>query len=633
MNELSPEAVAALVAGGAFVGGVTEPLPISPTFAILTDRTARLDSAGHMIYERGATNLYANALLFGGVKGVIGSGGVFPTGMNYYLPSGWIYEILDAPGDGTLTVRVTRPAGNSTGRGRLTFIPSAGYQAFGISGSIVGSFVTEVLEVTDPAGAWLYEFPELQKGEQGGTAGTPSNTLRPLFAGTTGVPVRHLVQTTVTATQHAWMFADLYFSSTVTSATTTVTLKLSEFQMQEAAGGRDRTSWFAGTRRSVAVSVPLTGAPDGAYDVFVAGEPTGRWLALTSSQGLLQIPMPDVGSQAITGVYVFKTGLTSTQKSDAADALDPVEYERARTGNRYLYVNEGNVAAADVTRRFIASQPEGGWASDGVGALPAEQGGNSPVPYAYMRARNRNAERFEFRAGDRSNADTTSNHAPGYAPETAHRAELMVDTGNGGVEGTDWIPDEQDVWISYWLMVERQAITPQAGGWYVFGQMHCPEGANNAGGQHVPPPLNFGFDMRGVSPTAATLSLVQRSLLFPLPNPSPVPATGPNSMITKVSTDPVELAFGTWTHMLFKIRHSQTGGGTVSAWRDGRQWITDKPGYGYNLSGFANGGKMGHFQHGLYTSATDRRQAAHYSGLRWGTTDLSAYVGAPPPRA
>ena len=213
---------------------------------------------------------------------------------------------------------------------------------------------------------------------------------------------------------------------------------------------------------------------------------------------------------------------------------------------------------------------------------------NSP-DQSYNLTRDRSFElyRFEIRAGERWSGDAIS-----------ERSELgALDT---------W-PMEQDIWLSYSVMVEPGP--PVSSNFLVIGQFHNTPDA----GEYSPSPP---FEVNISSATQALEIRTRGSAENPLTS---------NPVATIHYIDP-DFSRGKWYDFVVRFRSSYAGNGQLQVWRDGLQII--------NASGLVNGynDAVGpYLKFGAYRGPTANGEtfAVQYANVEVGLSSLLSRVSRP----
>ncbi|MFJ3959025.1 heparin lyase I family protein [Arthrobacter sp. NPDC090010] len=586
-----------LVAGGAVVEGKFEPLRGDVSTMLFSNRKIRVDEAGLIRQTRAATNLFSNPLLRGGAPGIIGSGGVLPN--NITSQGAFTTELLSAPGDGTMILRVSKTAAQTATRTGIFFDgPSAAGAS--VAGQVLSSMEVEILSVTESTGKLhVISLDSVASDSGSSVAKTNHQTIGVFYTSKADIganPVPLMTYGPLAVGEYARPALRIENNGGSNGNVWSVTFRVSKVQVDYSLGALDRAEHT--TKPLDADKLTFAVPADGSYDVLIAGRPGARWVTLASVNRILSLPDAVLGGESVSGVYAFEQGLTAREKNDALEAVDPAQWQQGTQvlAGKFFLADDGRLQLGKTERRYITSAPMYGYSPDG------DWNDNIPVGWAFAHPSNRRRmERYEVRPGDQSDKVVTN----------PTRSEM----GSAWANSPNLIPTGTTCWISYWINVEKP-VTPNQ--WAILGQYHQNDAETSGATGHTYPLMTVGFEGWG-STTKFRYSYRYIGA-----------STPPGQTEWASLEDPAAYEFGTWTHFVAKITTKEDRSGTVSLWRDGGQIMNGLGPIGYINSG----GNM--FQHGIYTGVQDNTVfsnslVATYGNVQWGTTDLSAHITNPPP--
>ncbi|MFB7844919.1 hypothetical protein [Microbacterium sp. NPDC056052] len=507
-----------------------------------------------------------------------------------------------------MTLLVERAAGAVQGRVQIALLPSATPAALGVAGTVSMSYRIELLSADDypltvqsgPALAAAYATGFVQEG--GSTTWTADNPGAAINVPIrwSGSETRWHGRHTLTATQY--VTSRLTVEAQAGTAATYAILRLSEFQVET---GETVTGWTARARETNDLTISVRRPNGTPVWVLLAASPCARWEQKTVTNGAVTIVAQD--DEAVRACAVFDTKLTAAEVGDALDALDPTEYmEYTRLAGVRRVVAPG-ANRTEMLGFFESVTDE--YLTTGA------QTTSGPGPgHSLMVATNRDQKRFEMRPNEVFSASAHTEIYP-YGGAAAYDALCL--------------PKESTHWVSYWLRYTGE--TPAT--WRILGQWHQSFQASYNNGRGFLEPI-FSLGMMG----NGDLTFDARVCLTAMPSASTSkPPISTKALRILQSRDGVSLLDRQWHHVLMKVLDKSDGTGTAEAWIDGikasgnggssglPEGTTIAP-CGYNVTT----GNL--FQHGIY-AGDNAHGIAEYASVQWGSTDLSAYVADPPPRA
>lgn len=468
-------------------------------------QTLARDTTGSILLQRGTTNVHPNPTFSGAVVGVIGSGGVWPTGMviTTSASSTLIFEILSV-NTSNLRIKITRAA-NATG------ISNFGFRSSATPGVVVpdatrGGYTSSVTVGIVSATANVKQVKLAQS-----VYNPPSTTLvaEPSVIITRAEGTKRAsVWGAVTSGQGILMALTVELTGSTTDAIECV-LDISQPQIEDSASITDTTFFTTGTR---AAGVGVVRLPPGTYSSLLIGPGGGLWAdhSVTTFSGWT-LPIPSV-AVAVSNIYVFNGPLSITQKNKVVEAVAPVEFAQI--------IKPG-------TALMISGQPY-------QTMLPA-------TPYGGTYAKNRQGlYRFEVGPGERSVEDIAAGRTNG-------RAEVFRIDRTGYTRA---VPFDTDVWSSYSMLIEDE---PLERAFHILGQWHGTDDASDAA---MSPLLHLNLTPTG------EMQIVTRSY----PNATTASASDGSTTIPYREQNYPK---GIWVNWVFKVRFAKTGNGFVQAWRNG----------------------------------------------------------------
>ena len=601
-----------LVSGGRFVDGQFEPVRGSAALSVTSERPWRLSPGGHPIFERASTNVCIPAAngFAGAAHGVVGSGGALPSGFTKLGTH--TMTVLDHDAE-SLTVRISGDIGTSgTPATHHILLRSVDDIPSGATGGYVSAFDIEILE-------WTGEVRQITCPHRIRNGESIVSTV------THGVPIIYKEQLCKPATRvSAWgNITDPahYLQPEVVAFSTgafSVSYRMSRVKVETGIGTADHTSYSRQPTPSQNVRVGV--AADGAYAVLVTSETGARVFTAASTGRLLSVPAPTVGSEAITGIYVFTGDVSSREISDALDVLDPPKLrplnERLRD-SYFRYSWEGTEVPEGTQYRCYLSAParERTVPEEVTGANPT---GPDRAAHGLQLAENRRSlERFEILATDLTAGEEASNRI---------RSEVFT-----GDLPNRLHPLGNDVWVSYWLQIKQ----PHATGNMIVGQWHAPEDIR-VNGVALGPPMSLLVEPNhGTFPEGDRLRIVTSgSSHYLAAGNNVIAGETPATLSTQARfIDPEEYVYGSWTHIVIRARLVGDLNGQLQWWRDGRE-IVNAAGVPLGWNAYAGN----YFQHGIYAYKEPtyygriRNQVVMYSRLHVSDTSLLSHVTAPPAR-